>query len=253
MKFRQYARFAVSSGVRLLRFWFGYRSRLVNSLLEPGRSFGRDGLDSRVMGIIGLRRGYYVEVGANDGVTQSNTLLFENSGGWRGLLIEPIPEIYKELRHNRSSARNFILNGALVSSDFDGDSLQLYSAGQMSLPVIPTVDVKNPLAHAEEGLRVQSKISDMELSTVAVSAITLNEALRRAKAPKVIDFFSLDVEGWEIEVLKGVNFASWDFRWVLVETRSLEDLKVFMLTRGFTFHSQVSPRDALFFRAGAEN
>jgi len=45
---------------------------------------------------------YYVEIGANDGVSQSNTKYLELYESWRGLLIEPIPELFVKLKKNRS-------------------------------------------------------------------------------------------------------------------------------------------------------
>ena len=139
-----------------------------------------------------------------------------------------------------------MLNLALVSSDHDGDELELYSAGQMSVAVRPTKEIQFPQAHAEEGLRVQSRLTGSPLTVVKVPAVTLDEALVRAKAPREIDFFSLDVEGFEEEVLKGLNFEKWAFRWVLVETRNLAELQVFMQDRGYSFHSQLGDLDALF-------
>jgi FkbM family methyltransferase len=247
MKMRSLFQVALNWGKAFLRSLVGYRFRLLNNFLEPGQSFGRAGLDSLVKKIMDLDGGFYIEVGANDGFTQSNSLILENSGDWKGLLIEPIPEIYEELRRNRSARRNFLLNAALVSSEFSGESLELYSAGQMSIPILPSSEIGDPLAHAVEGLRVQSRLdSTVPPTRVTVPAITLDEALRRAKAPRVIDFFSLDVEGWEIEVLSGVDFSRWKFRWMLVETRNLDSLRHFMRHHGYTLHSQVSPRDALF-------
>lgn len=218
----------------------------LNRLLEPVASYGLDGIDKKLRDIIGQGSGFYIEAGANDGVRQSNTLLFENSGGWGGLLIEPIPDNFRELRHNRSSKRNQLVNVALVSENFQGNSLELFKAGQMSVPVMPSAEVSDPRAHAEQGLRVQSKFNSKQLETAVVPACTLGEVLSRVRAPKLVDFFSLDVEGWELEVLSGVNFEEWEFSWILVETRDLPRLCNFMEAKSYEFHSMIGHRDALF-------
>ena len=51
----------------------------------------------------GRKGGVFVDVGAHDGVSFSNTLFFERELGWRGLCIEPIPEIFDDLAKNRSA------------------------------------------------------------------------------------------------------------------------------------------------------
>lgn len=49
----------------------------------------------------GKRGGVFVDIGAYDGVTFSNTLMLERDRGWRGICIEPLPDIYAQLRKNR--------------------------------------------------------------------------------------------------------------------------------------------------------
>ena len=51
----------------------------------------------------GKRCGFFVDVGAHDGVSISNTLFFERELGWKGICIEPIPDIFKSLSENRIS------------------------------------------------------------------------------------------------------------------------------------------------------
>jgi hypothetical protein len=60
---------------------------------RPKRSFGLNELDVKLANHIRFRRGFFVEVGGNDGISQSNTAYLERYLGWRGLLIEPIPEL----------------------------------------------------------------------------------------------------------------------------------------------------------------
>lgn len=54
-----------------------------------------------------FNNGYFVELGANDGVNQSNTLYFESFRGWHGVLIEPYLPNFNRLVRNRSST-NFV-------------------------------------------------------------------------------------------------------------------------------------------------
>jgi hypothetical protein len=67
-----------------------------------------NGLDDRLEAFIPRGVGYYVELGANDGIAQSNTYWLEAERGWSGLLIEPALNRYLELRANRSTRNSFV-------------------------------------------------------------------------------------------------------------------------------------------------
>ena len=61
-------------------------------------SFALDDLDRKVLRHLPDRPGIFVEAGAHDGLTQSNTAMLEFSFGWTGLLVEPIPELAARCR-----------------------------------------------------------------------------------------------------------------------------------------------------------
>ena len=62
-----------------------------------------------------LRNGTYVELGALDGTTFSNTRFFEDNLGWGGLLIEPSPRNFARLNVSRNSRRNTLVNNAVCA------------------------------------------------------------------------------------------------------------------------------------------
>jgi hypothetical protein len=70
--------------------------------------FGLNNLDAKLINIIGQDRSYFVEIGANDGFTASNTKHLELFHNWQGILIEPIPEQARRCRtHRRKSTKVF--------------------------------------------------------------------------------------------------------------------------------------------------
>ena len=90
--------------------------RLLSSALQyikvdiiSGSWTGLNGLDRRLLAVIKPKLGgYYVELGANDGLSQSNTYKLQKAYGWNGLLIEPSPAKFSECVRNRSfSNRSF--------------------------------------------------------------------------------------------------------------------------------------------------
>ena len=78
-----------------------HRSRIISRLV--GKKFvGLEGLDQKLAKIITYKNGFFVELGANDGILYSNTLHFELFQNWTGILIEPSPVEFKKLRRNRA-------------------------------------------------------------------------------------------------------------------------------------------------------
>jgi len=104
-------------------------------------------------------------------------------------------------------------------------------------------DVLDPKKHSEEGARwIRSGRSVGEFDA---SAKTLNSILKKANAPPRIDFFSLDVGGVELAILKGVDHEVYRFTWLLVESRDQEKLNFYLTSLGYELAEQVSQRDYL--------
>jgi FkbM family methyltransferase len=191
---------------------------------------GYDGLDKRMLKYINYRNGFYIECGANDGVNQSNTWYFEKTLGWKGLLIEPVEEVFDELKKNRSK-RNFFFKRALRPFSYKNKNVFLKINPKDSLSTRSTTD--------DIDSRVQIK----------VQSSNLNFLLDKIKAPKIIDFFSLDVEGDEFQVLKGINFKKYTFSYILVESYELKKLKNFFNNNNYKYVKKMSNRNDHLFKS----
>ena len=73
-------------------------------------------LDEKLLKYLNYENGFFIECGANDGVSQSNTLLLEQKLNWSGLLIEPGLDNFHKCKHIRSKC--IVENYALVSSEY---------------------------------------------------------------------------------------------------------------------------------------
>lgn len=225
--------------------FFGYRSRIVaRTLLGIGSksSYGLRGLDLLLAGFISKKRGFYIELGANDGVAQSNTLILELVYGWRGVLVEPVSDSFRKLQRNRNSRRNHLANVACVSFSFERESVLLALSDLMSSPLIPSSDIGDVRAH------VLGKDADLgrPLATELAEARTLTAVLDEANAPNEIDLLSLDVEGGELEVLKGIDFLRYRIDWILVESRSPRAISNFLVTQDYELVQKLTHHDFLF-------
>lgn len=212
-----------------------------------GRYFSLNQLDRQLEKYVDYDDGFFVELGANDGVTQSNSLYFEKYRNWRGLLVEPAPQNFLKCRQNRSP-RDSIYCAACVSFDYSLEFVRIAYANLMSTPVALESDIRDPRAHAQLGDQFLRNGETMfEFGAVAR---TLNSLLLDARAPKLIDFLSLDVEGAELEVLKGVDHRAFRFKYILVECRDFPRMRAYLEGQGYRFAEKLSGQDYLF--AGVE-
>jgi FkbM family methyltransferase len=216
--------------------------RLLKRLIR-GRYHGLNGLDKKMEAYLGYDGGYFVELGANDGVSQSNTLYFEKYRRWKGLLVEPAPHNYLKCRANRSPS-NSIHCAACVSFGYKGEFVRIAYSNLMSTPLGLATDIADPLAHARSGKAFLGQSEDVfEYGAVAR---TLNDLLGEAGAPATIDFLSLDVEGAELEVLQGIDHDAYRFKFMLVECRDFERMRDYLAGVDYAFVEKLSEQDYLF-------
>jgi FkbM family methyltransferase len=210
-------------------------------------SFASDGLDRKILERLGNRRGgFYVDIGANDGLRASNTAILEFRYGWAGVLVEPIPHKFLELTQNRSK-KNYFVCKACVSKDYKGNFVELLYADTMTVAVGLESDIASPEGHVQVGMDF---IPHEKTFSFFSPAICLQEVLEASGSPKEIDFLSLDVEGSEIEVLKGVDFQKFRFNLMLIECRDTHTMELFMNTKGYSLSERLSERDLLFVPCG---
>ena len=77
-------------------------------------------------------------------------------------------------------------------------------------------------------------------------AVTLNQILITSNAPQNIGLLSLDVEGAEIEVLKGLNHTQFRFKYLCIECRNIEKLEKFLSDYGYVLEEKLTQHDYLF-------
>ncbi len=157
--------------------------------------------------------GFFVEVGANEPEEGSQSFHLERAG-WNGILVEPQPDLAERLRRERKAA---VYPVACSSPERSGTHMRLHVAGPFSSF---TPDLMVTGLQAETGIDVPVR--------------TLDEILAGAHAPEPIDLLSIDVEGHELEVLRGFDFSRWRPRLILLEDHVTNISKhLFLLRHGY--------------------
>lgn len=167
------------------------------------------------------RGGFFVEIGAFDGVEHSNTYLLEKELGWTGILVEPNPELHSLIRERRTAA---LSTAAVYSKSTEVDFVSVRDAGVLSGIAV----------HAFEDMHAEFRRKNS--SVFSVVATTLQELLEQYDAPKVIDYLSVDTEGSEYEILAAFDFDKFDIRLLSVEhnfTPRERDVEVLLRKFGY--------------------
>lgn len=165
------------------------------------------------------KNGYFVEFGATNGISLSNSALLEKAFGWRGILAEPARVWHQALKQNRACA----LDPRCVWSR-TGEKLafnETYSSELSTLDQYSAHD--NHAGNRRVGRHY------------FVETISLNDLLKHHAAPREIDYISIDTEGSEYEILKSFDFSAHDVGMMTVE------------------HNYVSPQRENVYRLLSEN
>lgn len=197
------------------------------------------GMDLQLNRIIDRDRGFFVEAGGFDGFTQSNTYYLEHFRGWRGILVEPMPELAALARRNRPQAR--VLGYALVGDDHEGDSVEMDFGDLMT-----AISGLHDRDWTAQGLLLGWR----DHRTERVPARTLSALLDEAGSPEV-DLLSLDLEGYEPTALGGLDLTRHAPAWILVEMHDLglgREAIGAVLDHRYIEHAQLSPLDLLYRR-----
>lgn len=185
-------------------------------LLEQSQSQLRQ--DVFALAMNGFKRnGFFVEFGATNGKSLSNTYLMEKNFGWKGILAEPAIDWHESLKANRSCAI---------------DTRCVWSASGETVLFTQAPRRANSSVSAYVPIRRRLRGNTYEIGTVS-----LNDLLDHHGAPSQIDFLSVDTEGSEFEILNAVNWSKWSFGVITVEHMFTEKRQlIFDLLTGHGYH-----------------
>ena len=188
------------------------------------------------------KNGIFVDVGANDGIAWSNSLIFEKLFSWTGLCIEANPYLYKELEACRSC---LCVNCAVDEDETEkifwnivGDcsGLSGLEKGFCHVPAIGLLN--NHMEHIEQEMtRTESVRKKMSMVTRRLAPILAEHDISH------IDYLSIDVEGNELGVLKGVDFDACSCTLISVESNGRTSTQNYLAKFGYNLLTTICRDD----------
>ena len=186
--------------------------------------------------------GFFVEIGAYDGVSLSNSLFFEEQG-WRGMLIEPHPKYFPKILENRPNPNTIKVNVAVGDKDEFTKFLSV-SCPTEHTGMLSGIDKAYDLRHKA---RIQREVQ-MYGGQVDEAIVQVRKTQNLFDEHDIthIDYLSLDVEGSEKQVLSGIDFNK-TFIHVLTVEDNYNDGHIFvdMLKPYFVYKGNIG-HDLLF-------
>lgn len=147
------------------------------------------------------KNGYFIEVGAANGIDMSNTYLLEKDYNWEGICIEPLEDEFNQLKKNRKA-----ITLRLAVYDKNDEEVEIVKAAGLS-GIKDDID-KYDYVKNNESFKIKTK--------------TLTRILDEHNAPNNIDYLSLDTEGSELKILQGIDFDKYKFKYINIEHNFVE-------------------------------
>lgn len=165
--------------------------------------------DAFVLYVLGSKtNGYFCDFGATNGYDLSNSYALETSFGWKGICAEPARNWHQALKKNRPNTH--------VETDCvwteTGSTLTFSESRHKELSTL--TDFADSDSHARK--RKNSQEYD-------VTTISLNDMLKKHKAPKNFDYLSMDTEGSELAILKSFDLKKWQPKVLTIEHNYTEN------------------------------
>ena len=157
---------------------------------------------------------------------------------WNGLLIEPSPIKFRECLENRSFfPKASIYCAACVDFEYKKDFVAIEDSDLMS--IAKDLDIDNDLVKKHADCGKQFLENKEYRITYGALAKTLTDLLKECNSPKNIDFLSIDVEGNELSVLKGLDFNLYNPLRILLEVHNCKRIEIYDFLKQKSYKEEI--------------
>lgn len=175
--------------------------------------------------LLSKRKGFFVDIGANDGITFSNSLFFERERNWKGICIEPIKEVFANLQ----SIRKCVC--LQIGIWKEKQTLKFYRVTGYSEMLSGLIDSYS----SEHFIRLQREVEDFggTLQIIEIEVWPLKDILDQYNV-QTVDYCSIDTEGSEYEILSSIDFDRVHFKVFSIENVYNPDrIRAYLKEKGF--------------------
>ena len=179
------------------------------------------------------KNGFFIEIGAYDGIIGSNCCHFEKFLNWEGIAIEASKIQYDKLKNNRKCKT---VNKAISNKIKDVEFVEVIEGlTQMS-------GINN-----ENNTAIEI-INNNKNSKTKISKITTTTFEEEIKSNLEIDYLSIDIEGEELDLLKSIDFNKYTIKVISVENNVPDkfNYNTFFKSKNFSFFDRIG-QDEIFF------
>ncbi|MGM7719633.1 FkbM family methyltransferase [Metabacillus sp. Hm71] len=174
-----------------------------------------------------IENGFFVDIGAHDGIGFSNSYFFEKHKNWNGICIEPLPNVFKLLKKNRKC---ICVEGAIFTEEGYQDFRML--TGDLEFEMHSGIVNEYDDRHIER-IEKLLKRTGGNSKLIKVKTFTLQSILENHNITH-IDLLSIDTEGSELAVLQSIDFKKVKIECILVENNYQdEDVEDYLTKEGF--------------------
>lgn len=154
--------------------------------------------------------GFFVDIGAHDGITFSNSKFYEELG-WDGICIEPNPKVFPTLQNNRKVK---CVMKAIAEKPGTAEFFQIIDGPDM-LSGLSSEFTQNAIA------RIHDELVDYPdaFTYIEVECDTFSNIVETT----TIDFLSIDTEGNELKILQTIDFDKYDIHVLTIENNDFDD------------------------------
>jgi FkbM family methyltransferase len=181
----------------------------------------------------------FIEAGANNGIWQSNTYYLEKILGWSGILVEPGPLCFSTCLEQRKNHKNFFYNAALVDFQFEGKTIKGYF-NEQDYEHLLMAQIEDAFVDISNKARWEGK------KLIEVPAESLSNLIDKSGITE-IELLSLDVEGYELNALKGIDFDRHRPRHICIEIwdemPTKNEILSLLSSVGYTVIEEIPPHD----------
>jgi FkbM family methyltransferase len=177
------------------------------------------------------KNGFFLDIGAHDGIDKSNSYFFEKNMNWKGICVEPIPEVFERLKLNRKC---HCVNAGISNKMGQATFWKIEGYSEMLSGLEENYNEQH-----KQRIRKELELQGGKLEEIQIEIIDINSLLKSNNISHV-DYCTIDVEGSEEKILSVLDPKEIDIQVFTVENNYQDkSLRNLMKDKGYKLHSKI--------------